>query len=119
MIESDLIALLASNPAIGTLAGTRVAMNLLPEGETRPYIVCNLVSSEREGSMSGSGTLRNARMQINCFAASYGHAKQLAAATQAALDVAEVFEPVFLSEQDLFDSTTKLHQVAIDYSIWQ
>lgn len=119
MIEIDLrTALLAAAP-VTAIVGDRVAAGVMPEGEDRPYITYSLVTGTREPSLSARGTLRNARMQLNCWSANYGQAKQIALAVQDAIEESELFDVVFSGDQDLQDPSTKLHYVVLDYSIWQ
>lgn len=119
MIEADLrIALLAAS-ALTAIVGERVAAGVLPEGTTRPYVTYSLVSAQRAGSLSAPGTLRNARMQISCWSTTYTQAKQIAQAAQDAIEASVLFDAVFNGDQDLYDPSTKLHYVALDYSIWQ
>ena len=119
MIESDLrTALLAAAP-LTALVGQRIAAGVMPEGEARPYLTFSLISGQRPPSLSSGGSMRNARMQLSCWSASYGQAKQIAQAAQDAVEASVLFDAVFNGDQDLYDPATKLHYVALDYSIWQ
>lgn len=119
MIESDVHAVLIAAPAVTAIVGQRVAAGVLPEGELRPYITYSLVSGERIGSMTDSGLMRHARIQLNCWSPNYGVSKQLALAVQAAIEASAVFDVVFLGDQDLYDPETKLFYTVLDYSVWQ
>lgn len=119
MIEVDLRTALVSASAVTALVGQRIAAGILPEGEVRPYVTYSLVSGERIPSMTDSGLMRHARMQVNCWAISYSVAKQIALAVQAAIEASVLFEVVFITDQDLFDPETKLFYVVLDYSVWQ
>lgn len=119
MIEADLRAVLLAAGAVSAIVGTRVAAMLIPEGDAAPYVTYQLISAERHGSMSAPGTMRNARIQLTCWSASYGEAKQLALAVAAAIDGAALFQAVQVGDQDLYDPTAKLYAVALDYSLWQ
>lgn len=119
MIESDLRAALLAAAPLTALVGQRVAAGVMPEGESRPYVTFALVGGQRAGSLVAPGTLRNARMQISCWSPSYAQAKQIAQAAQDAVEASVLFDAIFNGDQDLYDPTTKLHYVALDYSIWQ
>jgi hypothetical protein len=119
MIESDIRAVLIAAPAVAALVGDRVAAGILPEGETRPYVTYALITGERIGSLTDSGLMRHARVQINGWSPNYGTAKQIALAVQTAIEASALFEVVFIGDQDLYDPETKLHYVAVDYSVWQ
>jgi hypothetical protein len=119
MIEIDLRAAMIAAPAVTALVGQRIAAGILPEGEVRPYVTYSLVTGERIPSMTDSGLMRHARMQVNCWSPSYGEAKQIALAVQTAIEASALFEVVFISDQDLYDPETNLFYMVLDYSVWQ
>jgi hypothetical protein len=119
MIEIDLRAAMIAAPAVTALVGQRIAAGILPEGELRPYVTYSLVTGERIPSMTDSGLMRHARMQVNCWSQSYSEAKQIALAVQSAIEASALFEVVFISDQDLYDPETNLFYMVLDYSVWQ
>lgn len=119
MIEIDLRAAMIAAPAVTALVGQRIAAGILPEGEVRPYVTYSLVTGERIPSMTDSGLMRHARMQVNCWSPSYSEAKQIALAVQTAIEASALFEVVFISDQDLYDPETNLFYMVLDYSVWQ
>jgi hypothetical protein len=119
MIESDVQTVLLAASAVTALVGTRVAAGMLPEGELRPYVTYSLITGERIPSMTDSGLMRHARIQLDCWSPNYGQAKQIALAVQAALEASALFNVVFIADQDLYDGEVKLHYVVLDYSVWQ
>ena len=119
MIEVDFRAAMIAAPAVTALVGQRIAAGILPEGEVRPYVTYSLVTGERIPSMTDSGLMRHARMQVNCWSPSYGEAKQIALAVQTAIEASALFEVVFISDQDLYDPETNLFYMVLDYSVWQ
>ncbi|WP_330114077.1 DUF3168 domain-containing protein [Pseudomonas sp. JS3066] len=119
MIELDLRAALLAHAPLTALVQQKVAALIAPEGTQPPYVTYQLITGTRQGSMSTQGSLRNARMQLLCFARSYGEAKQVAQAVQDAVEDSTQFEVVFNGDQDLYEPDTKLQYVVLDYSIWQ
>lgn len=119
MIESDIRAVLVADAAVGAICADRIAAGLIPEGELRPYVTYSLVTGERIPSMTDSGVMRHARIQINCWSPSYGVAKALALAVQTAIEASVLFDVVFIGDLDLIDPETNLFYVVIDYSVWQ
>lgn len=119
MIEIDLRAAMLAAPAVTALVGQRIAAGLLPEGELRPYITYSLVTGERIPSMTDSGLMRHARMQINCWSPNYGESKQIALAVQSAIEASALFDCVFINDLDLIDPETNLFYSVLDYSVWQ
>ncbi|SNT43578.1 Protein of unknown function [[Luteovulum] sphaeroides subsp. megalophilum] len=81
-MEEDLRALLLGAPAITALAGTRINFGRHPQGDPLPALVLTTVS-DREGlTLDGPDGLQRARVQIDCYAASYGEAKRLSRAVR-------------------------------------
>lgn len=119
MIEVDVRAVLVADTAVGAIVADRIAAGVMPEGEVRPYVTYSLVTGERIPSMTDSGVMRHARVQLDCFSPSYGQAKALALAVQTAIEASALFEVVFITDQDLYDPETNLFYVVLDYSIWQ
>lgn len=119
MIEVDVRAALIAAPAVTALVGQRVAAGIMPEGTVRPYVTYALITGERIPSMTDSGLMRHARIQLDCFADSYSVAKQIALAVQTAIEASALFEVVFITDQDLYDPETNLFYVVLDYSVWQ
>lgn len=119
MIESDVQTVLLAASAVTALVGTRIAAGMLPEGELRPYVTYSLITGERIPSMTDSGLMRHARIQLDCWSPSYKESKQIALAVEAAIEASALFDCVFITDQDLYDNETKLHRVVVDYSVWQ
>lgn len=119
MIESDVQTVLLAASAVTALVGNRVAAGMLPEGELRPYVTYSLITGERIASMTDSGLMRHARIQLDCWSPNYGEAKRIALAVETAIEASALFEVVFIGDQDLQDNETKLHRVVVDYSVWQ
>ena len=117
MIETELIAVLVADASVFALVSDRVSLTSMPEGEQRPYVVCQLINGQRTGSMNSTGLNRRARMQVSCFANSYLVAKQIAEACENAIENYEDFGVVFNGDQDLQDSSTKLFYTVLDYSL--
>lgn len=119
MIEVDVRAALIAAPAVTALVGQRIAAGIMPEGTVRPYVTYSLVAGERIPSMTDSGLLRHARIQLNCFAVTYAAAKQIALAVQTTIEASALFDVVLIDDQDLYDAETNLFYVVIQYSVWQ
>ncbi|WP_172599796.1 DUF3168 domain-containing protein [Cereibacter sphaeroides] len=71
-MEEALRALLLGTPAITALVDRRVNFGAHPQGEPLPALVLTTVS-DREGlTLGGPDGLQQARVQIDCYAESYG-----------------------------------------------
>lgn len=118
MIEESLRTALVSAPAVAAIVNARIYPVVAEDTAATPYITYMNASSTRAPSMSAPGTLRNARIQIDCWAATYAQAKALAAAVRAAVEGSAAFKAVLLLEQDGYESQTKTHRQLIEFSIW-
>lgn len=119
MIEIDVRMALLSSAEVLALLGDRVHAMLAPSGTALPYITYQLIAGARQATLVASSDLRSARIQFNCWAASYAEAKALAEAAQKALAGSELFDLVFNGDQDIYDFETDSSGVVLDYSVWQ
>ncbi|RHZ91360.1 DUF3168 domain-containing protein [Cereibacter sphaeroides] len=120
-MEEALRALLLDVPAVAALVGPRVNFGRHPQGEPLPALVLTTVS-DREGlTLAGPDGLQRARVQIDCYAESYGAAKQLSRAVRAVLHghSGGGFQGVFLDgARDLRepgDDTGRPFRVSLDF----
>jgi len=86
------------------------------QGATLPYVVYRRISTMRNDTLSGAGTIENARIQFNCYGATYSASKTLAAAVNAAIAAYFGAKAVHQHESDETDDGE--NWVWIDYSIW-
>lgn len=75
--EEALLAILQADANLTAVIGTRSYALRLPESATFPCITFEKVVAERVESMEGSSGLCFSRFQINCFAKTYGVAKNV------------------------------------------
>ncbi len=88
-----------------------------PQGTTPPYVVYRRISTGNHDTISGAGTIDQARIQLNCYGANYGAAKTLAASVKAAIVAGFGARAVKLVESDQDDDGR--HWVWLDYSLWE
>jgi hypothetical protein len=69
----------------------KVHPNFVPEGTGLPYIRYQVISDPRPEHLKGYQTARQSRVQVDCFAATYGAARQLAENVIAAVDTPGVY----------------------------
>lgn len=78
--ESLVRTLLLADPIIaGAVGGTRIYPLIRPQGTALPAITYQRISRARYDPLDVPGTLADARLQIDCWAASYAAVKDLAA----------------------------------------
>lgn len=84
--EATLQRILLAAPVISNLIGSRLYPNIVPQKAPMPAITYQQISGPRGHDMQGAIGLTKARYQINCWAASYAKAKELAEAVRLTLD---------------------------------
>lgn len=119
MIEQDLRTALIGYAPLTAIVGQNIAAMVVPEAATSPYVTYQVISGQRESTMSSPGARINKRVQLSCFAATYAQVKTISQAVQDAVESSLLFAYVFLGDQDLYDPETKQRYVVIDYSLWQ
>jgi uncharacterized protein DUF3168 len=85
MMEEALIAKLLADAGVAALVGTRVHPGARPQASTLPAIVCNAISANPSYSDDGEDGIAEARVQLDCWGATYSSAKTTARAVKAAL----------------------------------
>jgi hypothetical protein len=128
-MEEALIARLLADAGVASLAGTRVFPGSRPQGSALPAIVLARVSGAPLYADDGEIGLGQDRIQIDCWAATYGEAKTLARAVTACLSGFEgpvgdtVFQFIELdTERDLreggVDAAEYPFRTALDFLVW-
>ncbi len=87
MIEDAIKAVLLADADVAAIAGSRVWPMKLPQSATLPAVVYQRVSTTREdfGLRGPVGPTRS-RVQLSCWAATFGEARQLWEAVHGALN---------------------------------
>lgn len=86
MMEEQLRAILLGMAPVTAIAGSRVNWGAHPQGLPRPALVLRVISDVEGHTTQGRNGVSSARVQIDCDAASYGAAKNLARAVRDGLD---------------------------------
>jgi hypothetical protein len=85
VIEANIYSVLAADPGIAALAGTRIYPIELPEGPTLPALTYKMIYGLPKPTFSTSG-MKRSRVQIDSRGSSYGDAVTLRQAVIVALD---------------------------------
>lgn len=85
-MEEAFRAILLASAGVTALASTRVNYGEHPQGMAGPYIVLTVVDDAEGHTMTGPDGMSQGRVQVDCYAATYGAAKGLARAARVALD---------------------------------
>ena len=83
-METALRALLVAG--LPGMSAGRINWGEHPRDEARPYIVLHLISLTEGHTMQGPDGLERSRVQIDCYAPSFGQARELAGSVKSALD---------------------------------
>lgn len=83
-MEEDLRALLLDDAAVAALAA-EVSWGEHPQGSALPGVVLTMISGAEGITMSGPDGLREARVQVDCWAEAYADALDLSRAVVAVL----------------------------------
>jgi hypothetical protein len=84
-MEEAFRALLMASTSV-TAITPRISFGEIPQGSVLPAIVLQTISNVNTHHMQGPTRLYQARLQVDCYATSYGSAKGLSRAVLAALD---------------------------------
>jgi len=125
-MEEDLAARLLADPAVVEAVAGRVNWVERPQGDSLPAIVLQLISPARDYVLDGAQTLREDRVQVDCWGASYAAAKQAARAMIAAIEPpatfgATKFNAGFVqAERDGREDigTMVVFRTSVDVTIW-
>jgi hypothetical protein len=84
-MEEALVAYLLANAGLAGLVGTRVYWVERPQAEQLPALTLTKISAPRAYTMKGSAGLVAARVQVDCWAETFGTAKLVARSLVAAI----------------------------------
>lgn len=96
-MEEDFRSLLMADIAISNLVSNRVNYTTHPQGQPLPGLVLNVVSDAEEYTLQGPTGVSQARIQVDCYADTYGAAKLLSRAVRSLLSgyMGGAFQGVF------------------------
>ncbi|MGK2908746.1 MAG: DUF3168 domain-containing protein [Sphingobium sp.] len=125
--HSGLRARLRTDTTVAAIVGTRVDWMVRPEKDALPSVTLQTVSDPRPQHLKGMDGARPTRVQIDCWAATYVAALDLARAVIAVLSVpATISGKRFGNAQvegqrDLGETVSDgsfIHRQSVDFVIW-
>jgi Protein of unknown function (DUF3168) len=118
--EEILVARLKASPQVTALVGSRIYPMVIPQGVVMPAIAYQRISTVRPGSLRGPSGIADPRLQVNCWADTYGTAKTVAEEVRQSLDGWDVngVATLILGEHDLLNPDGLRKCVTQDYSMW-
>ena len=127
-MEEDLIALLLATAGITSLVSTRIYWTQKQQGAANPYMVLTKVSRVVSYTYDDAVKLMPSRVQFDCYAITFGAAKNIARALEARISgMAETYGSTYFngcfldSERDSFEEAAtpdKLFRTSLDFIIW-
>lgn len=112
-IEKAVAAALKSSPDVKAICAGRVFPLKIPQGTKLPAIVYQRIHSSPDHTLAGYAS-EGVTLMVNCFAMTYGQAKELALAVRSALAAAPL-NAVFDGDQDLLNENGDVFCVNAEY----
>ncbi|WP_322889309.1 MULTISPECIES: tail completion protein gp17 [unclassified Yoonia] len=96
-MEESILAILAASAAVTDMAGDRINFGANVQGARYPRIVMFTIDDAEGHNLDGPDGHSVGRVQVDCYALSYGEAKLLSRAVRAVLDgyAGDGFQGVF------------------------
>ena len=124
-MEAALIAKLLATAGVTNLVSTRINWSRRPQGAALPAIVLQRISGTPDVHHAGASGLVVSRVQVDCWAASYGSAKAVARAVETAVTAqtftqgATRFDVILIDSErdDSTDETTPLFRTSLDLMV--
>lgn len=113
MLVDDVLAALEDN----TAAEDRVYALVLPKATSYPAITYQVISNSPTTSLKGSRKPDRVRVQVDCWAKTYGAAMSLLAQVRP-LMAAAGFQGVADNAFDDFEEESELYRVSQDFFCW-
>ena len=117
MVETEILAALKGSPA-ATSAGDNVYALVLPDEADYPAVTYQRISNVPVNSLQGSSDIDQVRMQVDCWAQTYGAAKALAGEVRTLMEAAG-FKGLLVTDSDDYDETARVYRVSMDFYCWQ
>lgn len=122
-MEEALRTLLLSSTSVTDLVGTRVNFGAHPQGAPLPGVVMYVIDDAEDHTLTGPDGLSVGRVQIDCWAETYGGAKTVSRAVRGVLDghSGGDFDSVFLiasrdSRESGTNEATRPFRVSLDFT---
>ena len=125
-MEAALIANLLASVGITALVSTRINWSRRPQGEALPAIVLHRIDGTPDVHHGGASGLGVSRVQVDCWGASYGSAKAVARAVEAAVTAQTFtqgvirFDVILIADErdSTSDETTPIFRTSLDLMVY-
>jgi len=122
-IGDSIFQALSADATVTGLVGARIYPNRIPQGPrsiSYTAIVYQVVSDVPQNAFTGDAStrLRNARVQIDCYAKLYDDAQAVADAVDLVVTTVASLKGWTETRRDLYDDEAQLHRVSMDVFVW-
>ena len=118
---AELVAHLVADAGVTALVAVdHITPIVRPQGQALPGITYQIISGTPANSLDGhTSGMTHIRVQIDAWADDYDEARAIAAAVKSRMNtVAATFRSLLLFDQDLFEDSTRIYRVLMDFSCW-
>jgi len=117
-LETDIVAWLERDEALGAVIDDRIYPMPLPQSPTLPALTYFRVDTPREYSQSGYSRLAHPRMQFSCWAWTLLEAADVASLVRQAMERWGEAACFAATELDLYEPETRIYHRVLDMIIW-
>jgi hypothetical protein len=96
----------------------RVYPIIMPQNTTLDAITYQVIDSVPENSLDGYAGLKNSRIQVDVWSATYAGSKALAKRVHNVINESDVITAIMISENELYETETQDYRVSMDFSVW-
>lgn len=118
--EAALKSHLQADATISGLVADRIYPGIRQERAPTPAVTYQVIAFDQVSNLSGrDGSLRNVRVQVDCWSLAHSACLELEAAVRARMDTAaSTFRATLTSALDDFEPETRLYRRSLDFSVW-
>ena len=124
-MEAALITKLLASAGVTALVSARINWSRRPQGAALPAIVLHRIDGAPDVHHAGASGLVTSRVQVDCWAATYGSAKAIARAVETAITAqtftqgAVRFDVILIADErdSTFDETTPIFRTSLDLMV--
>ncbi len=118
-VESKIYSALSGTTVITASVSTRIYPIVIPQGVAAfPALVYARAGSLRVNSLSGYSNLENAQIEVQCWATSYNHAKDLSTRVHSVMDAATAFKAILTDDSDGIEPDEGRFSITMNFSVW-
>lgn len=114
--EKALVKHLRDDAELLKLIDRRINPLFIPEGEKTPCLTYQIINNKENKSIQGDMSYEKIRVQIDCWANSYSHVKEIRGAVKNALNTFK-YQVLNFTSRDGYEKETKLYRQLIDFNI--